>query len=95
MGLGHKRRNLLIAQTLQKSRLPVEILVITGIEEGNEALTAAGINYVNLPSLRKNGDGSYSGRDLDLPLEKLIAWRSVFSARLALGTITALGPWLT
>lgn len=88
MGLGHKRRNLLIAQTLQKSRLPVEILVITGIEEGNEALTAAGINYVNLPSLRKNVDGSYSGRDLDLPLEKLIAWRS----QLILKTIQQFQP---
>lgn len=76
MGLGHKRRNLLIAQTLLRSGLPVEILVITGIEEGNGALTAAGIDYVGLPSLRKNSDGSYSGRDLNLPLEKLIAWRS-------------------
>ena len=76
MGLGHKRRNLLIAQTLQRSGLPVEILVITGIEEGNEALTAAGIDYVSLPSLRKNADGSYGGRDLDLSLGKLIAWRS-------------------
>lgn len=76
MGLGHKRRNLLIAQTLQRSGLPVEILVITGIEEGNEVLAAEGIDYVNLPSLRKNADGSYRSRDLDLSLGELITWRS-------------------
>ncbi|WP_024545616.1 glycosyltransferase family protein [Picosynechococcus sp. NKBG15041c] len=76
MGLGHKRRNLLIAQTLQDSALPVEILVITGTGQGNETLAAAGIDYLNLPALKKQADGSYKSRHLYLPLGKIIAWRS-------------------
>ncbi len=88
MGLGHKRRNLLIAQTLQRSALPVEILVITGIDEGNETLAAAGINCVTLPALAKGQDGSYWGRHLEKPLTELIACRS----QLILKTIQKFQP---
>jgi predicted glycosyltransferase len=76
MGLGHKRRNLLIAQTLRDSKLPVEILLITGTGQGNEALAAAGIDCLSLPALKKYPDGSYGARHLDLSLGKIIAWRS-------------------
>lgn len=88
MGLGHKRRNLLIAQTLQASGLPVEILVITGMADANEGLTAAGIDCVSLPALKKHRDGSYGGRHLQLPLGQIIAWRS----QLILTTIQQFQP---
>ena len=76
MGLGHKRRNLLIAQTLQRSALPLDILLISGMGDGNEGLATAGIDCLSLPALKKNRDGSYRARHLALPLREMIGLRS-------------------
>ncbi|WP_228054680.1 glycosyltransferase family protein [Gloeocapsopsis crepidinum] len=76
MGLGHKCRNLLIAQTLAKSSLQASILLITGMGEASTFDIPPGIDYLSLPALRKQVDGKYQSRRIELPLQDIIALRS-------------------
>lgn len=76
MGLGHKRRNLLIAQTLAESPLQTSILLITGMGEASNFDIPPGIDYLALPALHKQVDGKYQSRRLKLPLQDIIALRS-------------------
>src|SRR3989442_993082 len=76
MGLGHMRRNLLLAQALQHSRLRAVVLMIAGAREASLITRAAGVDCVALPSLRKDGSGQYHPRHLAVPLEELLALRA-------------------
>ncbi|AFZ25405.1 putative glycosyl transferase [Cylindrospermum stagnale PCC 7417] len=76
MGLGHKRRNLLIAQTLGCSPLETDILMISGIQDGSNVLIPPGVDYLSLPALYKNVNGQYRARRLDLSLQEIITLRS-------------------
>src|SRR2546427_9116654 len=75
MGLGHMRRNLLLAQTLRHSRVQAVVLMIAGAREASLVTTTAGVDCVALPSLRKDGGGEYHPRHLAVPLEELLADR--------------------
>ncbi|MCU0492896.1 MAG: hypothetical protein MUD01_14995 [Chloroflexaceae bacterium] len=74
MGLGHTRRNQLIAQTLVASGLPVDVLLLRGMNEGNVPLPA-GVDCLTLPALRKDADGRYGARSLSLNLADIIELR--------------------
>jgi predicted glycosyltransferase len=76
MGLGHKRRNLLIAQTLGCSPLEIDVLMISGIQDASNIPTPSGIDCLALPALHKNIDGQYQARKLDLSLQEIITLRS-------------------
>lgn len=76
MGLGHKRRNLLIAQTLAQSLPQASILLISGMEEGRSTSLPPNVDYLSLPALHKDGEGQYQPRRLEMPLQALIAMRS-------------------
>jgi predicted glycosyltransferase len=76
MGLGHKRRNLLIAQTLGISAIDADILMISGVGDGNQFEIPPGIDYLTLPALHKSIDGQYQARRLDLSLKEIINLRS-------------------
>lgn len=76
MGLGHKRRNLLIAQTLGCSPLKPDVLMISGIPDASNVPTPPGVDCLTLPALRKNIDGQYQARRLDLSLQEIITLRS-------------------
>ncbi|MBD2091513.1 glycosyltransferase [Microcoleus sp. FACHB-1515] len=76
MGLGHKRRNLLIAQTLVDSGLPVDVLLISGMQDASRCPAIAGVDYLTLPALHKDTDGQYQARRLDLSLQEIISLRS-------------------
>ncbi|MBD2567901.1 glycosyltransferase family protein [Anabaena lutea] len=77
MGLGHKRRNLLIAQTLVGySPLETDILMISGIQDGSNVFIPPGVDCLTLPALYKNIDGQYQARRLDLSLQEIITLRS-------------------
>jgi len=76
MGLGHKRRNLLIAQTLGCSPLETDVLMISGIQDASNVPTPPGIDCLALPALHKNIDGEYQARKLDLSLQEIITLRS-------------------
>ena len=75
VGLGHMRRNLLIAQTLQCSDLQPVILMIAEAREAGAFTTPPGMDCLTLPSLRKDEDGQCRPRHLDVPVEDLVALR--------------------
>lgn len=76
MGLGHKRRNLLIAQTLGISAINADILMISGMGDGNQFQIPPGIDYLTLPALYKSTNGLYEARRLDISLKEIITLRS-------------------
>lgn len=76
MGLGHKRRNLLIAQTLGDSALDADILLISGMRDASNVPTPDGVDTLTLPALHKRPDGQYEARRMSLPLEEIIELRS-------------------
>ena len=81
MGLGHIRRNLLLAQGLSELRLSIDILLITGARESINFSLPKNVDLVVLPALHKSNDGSYRARNLGVELNDLTALRShiVFS----------------
>jgi predicted glycosyltransferase len=76
MGLGHKRRNLSIAQALGASALDADILMISGMSEANDLSMSPGVDSLTLPALYKNSDGEYKSRRLDISLAEIINLRS-------------------
>lgn len=76
MGLGHKRRNLLIAQALGSSDIQADILMISGMRDASDVPTPAGVDCLTLPALQKREDGQYQSRRLGLALEEMIGLRS-------------------
>lgn len=76
MGLGHKRRNLLIAQALGTSSLNADILIISGTADASTIPLPEGVDYLTLPALYKCADGQYRSRRLGLALEEMIDLRS-------------------
>jgi predicted glycosyltransferase len=76
VGLGHLRRNLLIAQTLRE-RLGATVLMVSGAWEGGLFELADGIDCVTLPALKKVAEGRYGSRRLDVPYADLIRLRAM------------------
>jgi predicted glycosyltransferase len=76
MGLGHKRRNLLIAQTLGRSDFETDILMISGMRDASDGATPAGVDCLTLPALQKCENGQYQSRRLGLGLKEMIGLRS-------------------
>ncbi|WP_236146354.1 glycosyltransferase family protein [Leptolyngbya iicbica] len=76
MGLGHKRRNLLIAQTLGSADIQADILMISGMRDASDMPTPPGVDCLTLPALEKRADGQYQARRLGLALEEMIGLRS-------------------
>jgi predicted glycosyltransferase len=87
VGLGHIRRNLLIAQTITRALPDVATLVIGEARQAGNFTIAANVDTLTLPALRKV-DGRCEPRYLDISLQKLVAMRS----RAILGTLTAFEP---
>lgn len=67
MGLGHKRRTLLIAQTLRQSFPDCSVLLISGMAEASRGDLPDGIDYLTLPAWQKTADGTYQARRLGVP----------------------------
>ncbi len=76
MGLGHKRRNRLLAETLVKSDVNADILMIMGVCEIHGSSMPTGIDYLTLPSLYKESTGRYRSRSFRLSFDDLIQLRS-------------------
>ncbi|MDX1740250.1 MAG: hypothetical protein R3178_03115 [Rhodothermales bacterium] len=83
-GLGHFRRNLLIARALRAS-LNANVLLVSGIREAGSFPVEEGIDTLHLPALAKAGNLKYRPRRLDIGLERLVRLRSdaVFAALMA------------
>jgi len=76
MGLGHMRRNLLIAETLAGASLEATVLLICGAVQACALSLRPGIDCVTLPALRKQPNGAYDSRQLDLALSEVVALRT-------------------
>jgi predicted glycosyltransferase len=76
MGIGHMRRNLLIAGALARGPSPAVILLIAGARQINAYGVPPGVDCLSLPALRKEANGLYQSRHLDLPLSDLVALRA-------------------
>jgi predicted glycosyltransferase len=76
MGLGHMRRNLLLAQTLCASSLNAVVLMVAGAREAAAFPMPAFVDCLTLPSLSKNGDGHYGCRHMPIHLQELVALRA-------------------
>jgi predicted glycosyltransferase len=76
MGLGHMRRNMLLAEELRKSPGAPTVLLITGSRLAAKFELSPGIDVVTLPGLHKDRDAHYTARSLDLSLHALLAMRS-------------------
>lgn len=76
MGLGHIRRNMLLAQSLTQAPLNAEVLLISGIRESGAFALPSGVDSVTLPAYRKTADGRYRPRALGRDLERLVSLRS-------------------
>ncbi len=75
MGLGHMRRNVLIARALAESRLGAITLMIAGAPEAVEVCRTAGVSCIALPPLAKDADGDYTSKTLQVGLQDLVALR--------------------
>lgn len=75
-GLGHMRRNLLLAQTMLRLTPRPNILLIGGARELGALVIPDGIDCLTLPALRKQPDGQYHPRSLSISLRRIIAMRT-------------------
>ena len=88
MGLGHMRRNLLIAAALRRTELRPDLLLITGAITAGAFAVPPGVDCLTLPSICKKSDGHYHARRLNLPLREIVALR----AHIMRATLRAFAP---
>lgn len=87
-GLGHIRRNLAIAGVLAATEPAPEILLVTGAPTTATLAAPPGGDFLSLPALGKDVDGTYRARSLAAPLAALIELRS----RILLAALTTFAP---
>lgn len=76
IGLGHTRRNLLIAQALTHSYPNASILMLTGAVTSGQFSPLPRVDFLTLPSLTKGAGGAYESRTLEVSLKQLVKLRS-------------------
>ncbi|MPZ96381.1 MAG: glycosyl transferase family 28 [Propionibacteriales bacterium] len=83
-GLGHVRRNSLIAAALVRDDPSTEVLLLSGAGEATSLPLPPHTEVVTLPGLRKDAGGRYEARALPSPLADVLALRaSILEASLA------------
>ena len=75
LGLGHIRRNILIANALSGSPLQPDILLASGALEATRFSLPKGTDRLVLPALCKHPDGQYGSRRFQMPLAEMINLR--------------------
>lgn len=76
MGLGHIRRNLLIARTLTQAPTNASVLMITGIRQAGAFAAPPTVDFLTLPAYYKDRGGEYQSRSLALSAGALAQLRS-------------------
>jgi predicted glycosyltransferase len=87
-GLGHLRRTLAIANHLQANAAGLSQLIVTGSPAASAFPLPAGADFVKLPSVTKDDDGTYVPRSLDTSFQRLRDMR----AELVLGAAKHFRP---
>jgi predicted glycosyltransferase len=75
VGIGHMRRNLLIARALVQSAWEPIVLMIAEAREANVLTLPPGVDCLTLPALRKEYDGECLPRYLQVSLEEVVKLR--------------------
>lgn len=88
MGMGHLRRNMLIASSLAAGPIQADTLLIAGTREAGFFAEQAGLDCVTLPALHKNSAGNYSAKHYDWSLQKTAQLRG----RVIASTLLAFQP---
>ncbi|MCA9125725.1 MAG: hypothetical protein KDB22_01525 [Planctomycetales bacterium] len=88
MGMGHLRRNMLIASTLSAGRCRADTLLIAGTREAGFFAEQAGMDCVTLPALTKNMHGRYAARHYSWSVEETARLRG----RIIASTLLAFRP---
>ena len=84
LGLGHVRRNLVIAGAILERRPDSSVILATSAEHAESLGVPDGVDLLRLPSLRKLDNGHYAPRRLSIPGDDLTALRSaILSAAVA------------
>ncbi len=76
MGIGHLRRNILIASMIKHQFPTASILVIAGAREACTFSQAASLDCLTLPSFKKQPDGTYTSRSLGISADEMLNFRS-------------------
>lgn len=76
MGVGHMRRNMLIASTIKNQFPDCSILTLAGATEACVFARSAGIDCLTLPSFQKRSDGTYTSRSLGVVAGEILSVRS-------------------
>lgn len=74
-GLGHARRNLRIAEGLLHRRPNADVLLLTGSAGFHRFPLPDNVDYVKLPSVRKQATGRWRPQTLDIEMEHLLHLR--------------------
>lgn len=85
MGIGHLRRNLLLAECFVTAAPGTTVLLISGTRESGAFPVVCGVDCLTLPALAKRDDGTYLARNLLLDPRALRELR-MRSLQAALGT---------
>ena len=64
MGLGHIRRNMLLAQSVLKAYPNAEVLLLSGVRESGAYKLPKGADSVTIPTYFKTPQGNYIPRSL-------------------------------
>ncbi len=76
MGLGHLRRNMIIAQVLAESALQATTLLISGAHEANFFSLPPSADLLTLPRFHKSESGEYVAGNLNISVRELIHLRA-------------------
>jgi predicted glycosyltransferase len=76
MGIGHVRRNLLIAQTLVSSARRASILLIAGAHEAGAFVMPPNVDCLTLPKINKDRNGRHKSGRLGVALRELVQLRA-------------------
>ena len=76
MGMGHLRRNVLIAEQLLAKGVVSEVLFISGSHEASILSGQEGIDHLTIPGVRRQDDDSYAPRSLGMGTKQLMKLRS-------------------
>lgn len=89
MGLGHVRRNLLLAEALTSRGPATTALLVSGVHIGAAFPMPPNVDCVTLPAIAKQGnDGAYGARHLAVPLARMTRLR----ARITRAALLAFDP---
>jgi predicted glycosyltransferase len=75
-GLGHIRRNMLIASSFVQAHIPVDILLISSAGVATSFEVPEGVDFLVLPAIAKETNGRYRSRSMHMSLDALIKLRS-------------------